>query len=379
MRQKIKKFLFGSFISALILSQSSLAFASQDLSAYILDPMPGWYKERYTRGHLDIGKMMKDGFSRIEAIEIQNQMKDLLDNEPAYAELEKEGKTIELLKKKDEQILKNLRIAIDNVKNKKVFESGFKPEKLKENEFYIVFDLDETLLVQWYEAGLLGKDFYDIKVPTIDNILRPVITSPNYVSLTPGFEWALKEISAIPGCKGVIFFSAKLDTATHSIVDRMTINGKPIKSFIKGLFTRNYLIREEEPTKLAKDLRIFDESLKSVIIIDDNPTRILEKQKKNLREIPKYNPDEYLKAKNITKDKKITAFFENLLPVVVSEIKEAAEYSKAHKTPFAEAYYPYTADAQSEVLMLQKQGHSLKESIEMVRKNPKFFEPKSFP
>ena len=38
-------------------------------------------------------------------------------------------------------ITKALETAITNVKEKKIFESGFKPEPLKDNEFYVVFDL----------------------------------------------------------------------------------------------------------------------------------------------------------------------------------------------------------------------------------------------
>lgn len=160
-------------------------------------------------------------------------------------------------------------------------------------------------------------------------------------------------------------------------MEKMTLDGKPIKTFLKGLFTRNHLIREQEPSKLSKDLRIIDESLKHVIIIDDNPTRIIEKQKKNLKEIPKYNPDEYLKAK-ATGNKDVSNYFEKVLPVIVSEIKEAAEYSRNNKVSFAEAYYPYTMEASAEVLMLISQGHSYKDALNKVRKDSKMFEPKFY-
>jgi hypothetical protein len=373
-----KQILLSALLALSILGPNNPVYAKDDLSEYILEPMPSWYSERYTRGHLDINKMIKDGYTRLEATEIQNQMKDLLDNDPVYAEMESKGQTYEMIRRKDQFILQALEIAIKNVKEKKYFESGFVPETLKDNEFYVVFDLDETLLVQWYDSGLKGPEYYDYKVPVVDNILRPVLTSPDYFSLTPGFAKAIKDIREIPGNKGIIFFSAKLDPAAQSVMDQIKIDGKPIRSFLNGVFTRNYLIREQEPPKLSKDLRIFDESLKRVILIDDNPSRILDRQKKNLREFPKYNPDEYLKAKNVTKDKKITGYFENLLPVVVSEIKEAAEYSRKNKIPFAEAYYPYTADAQTELLMIQEQGASLKDALDIVRKNNKLFEPKFF-
>ncbi len=349
----------------------------ENISDYILEPMPSWYSERFTRGHLDISKMMKNGFTRLEAIEVQNQMKDLLDNDKVYQELEKTPQTYNMFKKKDEYIIQALEMAIKSVKEKKFIESGFTPQKLKYNEFYIAFDLDETLLVQWYEAGEKGSKFYDIKTNVKDNILRPTLLSPTYVSLTPGFEKALKDISKIPGNKGIIFFSAKLDIATHAIVDKMTIDGKPMKSFIKGLFTRNHLVRDQEPPKLSKDLRVIDESLSHVILIDDNPSRIFDKQKKNLREIPKYNPDEYLNSKE-TNNKEISNYFEKMLPTITQEIKEAAEYSAKNKVSFNEAYYPYTMDASSELLMLMSQGNSNKSAIDKIRKTSKVFEPKFY-
>ena len=354
----------------------STELTKENISDYILEPMPGWYSERFTRGHLDINKMLKSGYTRLEAIEVQNQMKDLLDNDLVYQQLEKTSETYEMFKKKDQYIIQALKLAIKSVKEKKYIESGFVPEKLKDNEFYVVFDLDETLLVQWYESGEKGSKFYDLKTDVKDNILRPTLLSPNYVSLTPGFEKTLKDIVKIPGNKGIIFFSAKLDPATNAIIDKMTIDGKPIRSFLKGLFTRNFLVREQEPPKLSKDLRIFDESLKHVIIIDDNPTRILDKQKKYLREIPKYNPDEYLKAKSNNKD--ISDYFEKILPVIVDEIKEAADYSSKNKISFSEAYYPYTMDASSELLMLMSQGFSNKSAIARIRKDSKIFEPKFY-
>lgn len=349
----------------------------ENISDYILEPMPSWYSERFTRGHLDINKMIKSGYTRLEAVEIQNQMKDLLDNNSVFQELENNNEVYSMVKSKDKYILQALKMAIKNVKENKYIESGFKPEALKDDEFYVAFDLDETLLVQWYESGEKGSKYYDIKTNVQDNILKPTLKSPTYVSLTPGFEKALKDISSIPNNKGIIFFSAKLDTATYAIIDNMKIDGKPIKSFLKGVFTRNHLIREQEPPKLSKDLRIIDETLKHIVIIDDNPTRILDKQKKNLREIPKYNPDEYMKAKE-TSNKSVSDYYEKVLPTIVNEIREAAEYSRKNKTSFVEAYYPYTMDSSSELLMYISQGLTYKDAISRVRKDHKLFEPKFY-
>lgn len=391
--KKFRNLFLSSLISAFLLATNSqIAFSQsnenseKNISEYILEPMPKWFPEGYTRGHLNISKMMKEGFSRYEAIEIQNQMKDILDSDTEYIKLEKEGKTYNMIMEKDQKIVNALEKAIKNVKENKIFESGFKPETLKDNEFYVAFDLDETLLVQWYKSGEKGGKYYSAKVKDLDNFFgskqpsadmpKSLLLSPDYFSLTPGTEKAIIEISKIPGNKGVIFFSAKLDVATMDVVDKIKIDGKPANKFLKGVFTRNYLIRDKEPTKLSKDLRMIDESLKHIILIDDNPTRILESQKKNLREFPKYNPDEYLHAKLESKNKVVINYFEKLLPVVVDEIKEAEEYSKKNKVSFVEAFYPYSADAQTEILMLQKQGMSLKEAVDFIRKNREMLEPK---
>ena len=278
--------------TAVMCSQPVWAFET-NLASYIQDPMPEWYSEGFTRGHLNIGLMIKAGYSRLEAIEIQNTMKDLLEAMPEYMALEKASLGDELFLKRDMMVLKALSTAIAEVKQKGRIESGFKPEVLQDHEFYVAFDMDETLLTQWYEAGQKGDAYRDLSLLPKDFILRPDWVGPDYISLTPGWEKAFLDLVAIPGCKGILVFSAKEDAAAHAIVDRLRIQGKPLRSFLKGVFTRNHLTRESKAEKLSKDLRIIDESLKHVIIIDDNPTRIFASQQDNLREFPKYNPDAY--------------------------------------------------------------------------------------
>ncbi|MFN8673433.1 MAG: NIF family HAD-type phosphatase [Candidatus Sericytochromatia bacterium] len=375
--KNIKKSFLTFLISTSFVFSATLNAFSKDISDFILEPMPEWFSERFTEGQLDIKLMMKNGFTRLEAVEVQNQMKDILESNPEFMAMEEKGETYRLFKNKDTMVLKALKKAIDSVKNNNYFESGFKKEteELKPWEFYIVFDLDETLLVQWYKSGELGEKYYDIKVETDDNILRPTITSPKYISFNPNLEKSLKEIKNIPGCKGVIFFSAKLDDPTIQIGETMKIDGKLAKNFLNGIFTRNYLVREEEPTKLSKDLRIINESLKNVIIVDDNPTRILDKQKSNLREITKYNPEQYLKAKIETKDKKVAGYYEKVLPIIVDEIKEAAQYAEKNKVSFSEAYYPYSMSAQAKLIMLMKEGLSMKDAIDTIRKDKSLFNP----
>ncbi len=348
------------------------------LSNYLQDPMPEWYTEGFSRGHLNIPMMLKAGFSRLEAIEVQNQMKDLLEANPEYLALEQAGLTAKMAKHRDTMYLKALEQAIKRVKVDKYFESGFQPVALKPGDFYVAFDMDETLLTQWYEAGSKDPSRLDLKGLKRDMIYRPTVYGPDYVSMTPGWEKALVDLAATPGCKGILIFSAKEDAAAHAIIDKLKIQGKPLRSFLKGVFTRNHLVRESKAEKLSKDLRVIDESLDHVVIVDDNPTRIFPSQQDNLREFPKYNPDAYYEAK-ARKNNQQLRMIEQLMPIVVTEIKEAAAFSQKNKVSFKHAFYPYSMGGSAELIMLMKQGHSMDQAIALLRSDTRdVFEPKFY-
>jgi hypothetical protein len=374
--KKLKQLLALTLLLATLPAfQVEAETANRDLGKYILAPMPDWYKEGFTRGHLNIPVMLKEGYSRLEAIEIQNQMKDLLDQNPDYLAAEKADLGASLFQNHDAMVLQALQQAIDKVKKDKYFESGFVPKPLKEHEFYAVFDMDETLLVHWYQSGEKGQAYYDVKGLVLDSILRPPLISPDYVSMTPGWEKALLDISKIPGCQGVLVFTAKEDRASHDLIGKLKIGGKPFKSFLKGVFSRNHLVRDNKSVKLSKDLRMIDESLKHVVLIDDNPTRVFPEQQKNLRELPKYNADVYLNSKVTGKDPVARNFFEKLLPTVVRELQDSAKYAQAQKISFGSAFYPYSMEASSERLTLLEQGYTLDQAHTLLRTRPNLFEP----
>jgi len=382
-RKTLKKFLLGAFALSIFLSQPTASFADDcdnvskvDISNYIYEPSPD-YNEVFTNGFLKIDLMMKNGFTRYEALEVQNQMRDMLNANPIFKELELNDKAIYLFMNKDKMVLNALQTAIDNVKEKKIFEHKFVQEPLKNDEFYVAFDLDDTLLSQYYSLGQKGSNYYDYPLTEQDYMIKPVIKSPKYITLTSNWEKALKDIAKIPNCKGIFVFTAKDDVSTNDIVDTVKIDGKPLRNFLKGVFARNHLYRENSPTKITKDMRLIDETLKHIILVDDNPTRIFEKQQENLKEFPKFNADVYYKAKE-AKDKKIVDYFDKLMPTMVNEIKESAEYAKKNNITFVEAYYPYSMKGEAEVLMLIGQGYSLKDANEFVRKNHKIFETPFF-
>lgn len=349
------------------------------LGDFILQPMPVWYTEGFTRGHLNIDAMIKAGFSRFEAIEVQNQMKDLLEANPDFMALEKSGQSAELFAHHDSLVLSALETAIKRVKQDKHYESGFHPQALQASDFYAVFDMDETLLTQWYQAGTQGDKYRDLDKLAKDVVLRPLMVGPDYLSMTPGWEKAFLDLAATPGCKGVLVFSAKEDRAANDIIDRLRIQGKPLRSFLKGVFTRNFLVRDNNRAeKLSKDLRIIDESLEHVVLIDDNPSRIFASQVDNLREFPKYSPDAYYASRD-HKDAASMHLIEGLMPTVVGELREAETYSAQHKTPFIRAFYPYSMGGQAELLMLLKQGYSMPKAIEFLRGSGRsLFEPKFY-
>ena len=368
----MKKNALIALIIALSASSPALALTPVQPEDFLLEPMPQWYREGFSRGHLNIPILMEQGFSRLEAVEIQNQMKDALLADPEYLQWEKSGLTPKKVTEADPKVINALKQAIERVQSG-YFESGFQPQKLQAHEFYVAFDLDETLLSQWYQQGENGHA--DLNALPRDYILHPEIVGPDYVSLTPGWQQAFDQLSQIPGCKGVIVFTAKEDRAAHAIMDRLMYHGKPLRHFLKGVFTRNHLVRDSKSVKLSKDLRVIDESLEHVILIDDNPTRVFPAQKANLREFPKYNPDLYFHTRT---PQKARQFFEKLLPTVVFEIAETAAYSQKHRVSFKHAYYPYSMAGSAELLMLLKQGYSPQEAHGLLRQHPDWFEPEFY-
>src|SRR5690606_4064146 len=95
--------------------------------------------------YLDIEKTMETlGVSRLDAHEIQNQMRD---------ELEVVAGSPSAVQQRP-YLAAALANAVDNVVRRKQSESGFKPIAFQPNEFVVVLDLDETLLVHWYAMGM---------------------------------------------------------------------------------------------------------------------------------------------------------------------------------------------------------------------------------
>lgn len=279
--------------------------------------------------YLNIEKAMeKYKISRSEAHEIQNQMRDELFSISGSLSVYNQHAYLD----------EALKTAIYNVTVLKQFESGFKPTYLRPGSFYLVLDLDETLLTQWYANGLkptdkrkahLGTSTRDKVIRSVDrktgqNLeVATIINGPNTVTFRPKLNEFFRQIKKIKGYAGFIIFTAKDDDATWDIINRWKQMSPRLFKDLKGVFTRNYLRYGFDFSKPSKDLRIIDESLKHVILIDDNESRVVQKNL-NYR-IPKFNADYFwdiysAEQSNNTQDEKW--IFESVLDFVASTIKK---------------------------------------------------------
>lgn len=275
--------------------------------------------------YLDIEKTMQTyQVSRLEAHEIQNQMRDELESISGSLSVFHQAMYVD-------QALKN---AVYNVTVLKNSESGFEPRPLYAGQFYIVLDLDETVLTQWYDNGLketkerrahLGVSMRDKVIRSVDkqtgeNLERPkILNGPPVVTFRPKVESFLKNLEKVKGYQGFIIFTAKEDLAAWDIIRKWSHKQPRLFKKLKGVFTRNYLTYGGVYKKPSKDLRIIDEKLRDVFLVDDNESRVVQKEL-NYR-IPKFNADYYWDqySKQSSSDEKWV--FDSVLDYILTKIK----------------------------------------------------------
>lgn len=305
---------------------SSTAYAdtsgevAMDVKSFTLDPLPSWARDGlYSGSYLDIDKMSSAfGFSRFEAIEVQNRMRDFQEADPTSVPQETFAKAVGEIREKN-------------------YESGWSPITFtKPEEFVAVFDMDETLLVQWHATS--GQGFSDLFHVLSDFVGDK--RSPDSVKFTPGAEDIIKRLKANPSCRALVAFSAKADAPMIDILNKWKFgDGEPARKYFSGVFTRNHLIIGPKILIPSKDLRIFDPELKHVVMIDDNPGRIF--QPMLLRAEPKFDADTYFHAKsNAQAD--IIIHYETMLGHAAEEIEETAKAAAALNIPFSQAFIPYS-------------------------------------
>lgn len=288
------------------------------------------------------GLMDRHALSRAAAIEVQNHFRDL----------SREGKGTRQAWFAE---------AVERAKAGR-FEDERDLKRLTEAPFIVAFDLDETLFDQYYPAEI-GASCHDVALPDEEGGQRHLV-------MAPGWRAAFRRILELGGA--VVLFSANTDRRTLENLGAIELDGKPLTSHpqISGVLTNSHLIlqtkqRGDPVVEPSKDLRVFDESLKRVIIVDDNPRRLF--QLNRVRVTPALDAERFCKASEGELDRRLA---EATLRTVVDEIEEAERYRSQHRVDFALAYLPYTLAGRLVVDAAVAAGASRSEAIAWLREHP---------
>lgn len=324
---------------------------------FTLTPLPFWTDKYFGPNSGDmcyfkISALVKTlNLSWLQAVELQNHFRDLtVEGMISQASFEKALKRIQELK----------------------FESRLDPVKLNSAPFIVVFDMDETLLQQYYSIWKTNSKFCDYKIKFNDGV--------RCISMAPGWQKIIRTIKKLNGL--VVIFSANTDDVVWKIANTVTIENQKLSDYVDGVMTNSYLILQGKyewvprnatgsPVVIAsKDLRPLDETLKKVIIVDDNPSRII--QNYNLRVPKKYQADQYYT------DKVAKKTYDRQLPKIAEEIEESVTYMNNNPgVYFTQAYLPYTQLGQVALHWLVETGTFTETAaIAYIRKHPDIVDKK---
>jgi hypothetical protein len=244
--------------------------------------------------------------------------------------------------------------------------------KLRDAPFIVVFDLDETLYDQSYPAQVAER-CHDIEIKG---------EKTRRIKLAPGAGEVVDRVAALGGA-GVIF-SANTDERTVENLRAWEFGGKPLPEHpaISGVLTNSHLVlqsthagpgaqdpKQGQPVlEPSKDLRIFDESLTKVILVDDNPLRTF--QPANVRIVQKFDAERWC----ANDDAKVRRGFERNLKAVADEIEESVRWMRSNKSDFVTAYLPYTQSGALAIELLHAGGMSRRAAVEHIRKHPQLVE-----
>ncbi len=280
------KFLFTLLIFAF--STVHAAQSHLDLLSPTSDTNFGGY-------YLNIEKTMQDlSVTRLNAHEIQNQMRDQLENLSGSFSRVAQKQYLDIA-------LENAITAVKAGHNQGMFQ----PIQFGPKEFIVVLDMDETLIGQWYASAAkngaervgLPVTVRDVSLASVDKdgTSLPTVTQ-NYSGaafyVRPGVMEFLNELRGIEGFRGVVLYTAKEDKAAWDLYITWLTNDPRLNEYVIGFYTRNYLLYDGSVKVASKDLRMFDPSLEHVFMIDDNEKRIV--QPDLSYQIPKFNPEVYL-------------------------------------------------------------------------------------
>lgn len=202
----------------------------------------------------------------------------------------------------------------------------------------VVFDLDETLLTEWHR---ISRDFPNRTTFVLKNTDltlsekdQKIIWGPVGVTVRPGALQMLQNLAMMPSVNTIYFFTAKEDDAATEVTRYFLNNVPALKNKFKGVLTRNYLRFDGDLTKPSKDLRIISPDLKNIVIIDDNPTRIMQKELNFT--MPKFNADLYLDA--VAGNRKDVVDANNAIIPFIQNLLTKLSQSRQVATDF----YPYS-------------------------------------
>lgn len=294
-----------------------------------------------------IAKLMADfGLSRFAAVELQNHYRHLTARGVAQSEAFDQA----IVQARAEHFL-----------------SGVDANKLRSAPFIVVYDLDETLYQAFYKSGARGPAFRDVTFQSRDH--------EAFIKLRPGWQRAILRIHELGGI--VLLFTARSDDVAEAAAENWRLGDRPIRQLVDGFLSKSHMVMQEKSDgdpifTPSKDLRILDEALERVIIVDDNPRRVVQHNRQRL--VKKFQADAYLEIKNgALGSSPLTLSFEQTLPMVLGEIEESLGYLKTHAgTSFARAYLPYTMLGQVASEALRSAHLSEAAARAYIRENPAY-------
>ncbi len=292
------------------------------------------------------GVMETHGLSRLDAVEVQNHFRD------GWRAGERDVAAL-------------FADAVTRVKAGDR-ESGLDPARLASGRFTVVFDLDETLYDQYYDAEL-GAGCHSVAFAKGEGT--------KHIHFAPGWETAFDTVRALGG--RIVLFSANVDATNYANLSRWEWEGQPLTEHpdIEGIFTNSYLTLQSKDegkkpapvTEPSKDLRLFDEDLDSVVLVDDNPNRVFHYA--NLRVARKFHADAWCLPDT---DPPLKAALGGELEAVSAELRDAIAWMDAHPDgTFQQAMLPFswTGGVAVDALMVSN-GWSREEAIAYVRVHP---------
>ena len=285
-----------------------------------------------------------------------------------------------------------------------VFEDERARERLAAARVIVVFDLDETLYDQSSTLDVTGEAARGCTVLQV----RPSQASPGSpgaagaarrVVLAPGWERAFDRIHALGGV--VVLFTANLDDLTWDNLRRWSWREGTVLEHpaMAGVLTNSHLVRrsrhEPETVEIedaaagrrrpvwmepSKDLRIVDETLSRVVLVDDNPHRVA--QLDRVRVAPKLDADVVCGGggRGPASRRSTSPRGGGAPPVppgqpslvtIVDEIEGSLRWAEENDVSFAAAHLPYTLMGRVLVDEVQANlGWTRARAIEWVRRNP---------